>query len=148
MLYPQLHAAHLDVASYGPLVSDPATSWLRRRTLYEEALLEEDASYFVARELPRGAVGYAFVVPELGPDDTFETRGVLELVSLVVSADRRGHGVGAQLIAAVEAHARSVGADTVRVAVMAGNDRAAGLYARVGYRPGEVLMFKRLDRPH
>ena len=144
-LYQELHAAHLNVSSYRPLVRDATTSWARRRALYAEALRDRGASYFVARGPAGDALGYAFVLPTIRPDDTFETRGVLELVSLVVAAERRGQGVGRQLVAAVEDHARSIGADTVKVAVMAGNDRAKGLYIGLGYQPGEVVLLKRVD---
>jgi len=40
-------------------------------------------------------IGYAMVAFEERPDDTFEvTRGIAEVVTLVVTGSRRSHGVG------------------------------------------------------
>jgi ribosomal protein S18 acetylase RimI-like enzyme len=77
-------------------------------------------------------------------DDTFATRGgMAELTTLVVAAGHRRVGTGRRLLAAVEAHAGAAGIDTVRIAVMAGNDAARVFYERVGYRLGEHVLYRR-----
>ena len=143
-LYRELHATHLAVSRYGPLVADPARSWQLRRLLYEKALEHGDAVYFVARTDHGSVVGYAFAVTSAGPDDTFDTTGIVELVSLTVTATQRGQGLGKRLIAAIETYATQQGADTIKVAVIEGNDRADALYTRLGYTPGERLLYKHI----
>src|SRR5215510_14023137 len=63
----------------------------------------------------------------------------LELVSLWVSPAARGHGIGDQLMQAVERRARQEGMGTLRIAVVQGNANAAALYRRNGFAPtGEL----------
>ena len=65
--------------------------------------------------------------------------GVAELVSLWVSPAARGHGIGDQLMQAVERWARQEGMGTLRIAVVQGNANAAALYRRNGFAPtGEL----------
>jgi len=65
--------------------------------------------------------------------------GVAELVSLWVSPAARGHGIGDQLMQAVERRARQEGMGTLRIAVVQGNANAAALYRRNGFAPtGEL----------
>ncbi len=62
------------------------------------------------------------------------TAGVAELISMFVSPDVRGQGVGDRLITAVLDWARSTGAQSVRLNVAEGNTAAATLYRRHGFR--------------
>ncbi len=65
--------------------------------------------------------------------------GTAELISMWVSPQARGHGVGERLVAAVEQWARQRGADQLRLEVAVGNETATRLYHRGGFRPtGEV----------
>lgn len=57
----------------------------------------------------------------------------VELISLWVSPDARGLGVGHTLIAAVDAYATSEGARTVELSVKATNSPARRLYERYGF---------------
>jgi ribosomal protein S18 acetylase RimI-like enzyme len=142
-LWRQLHAHHLGVASYRPLVEDPDLSWSLRRAWYER-LLAEGAVYLVARE-DGAAVGYAVVQVEPGQDDTFDVGGgVGEVVSLVVADRLRGQGIGRMLWAAAEAHARRSGAGAMKVAVMAGNDQALAFYRAEAMELGELVLYRRL----
>jgi len=141
-LYLGMHATHLATAVWGPLVADADLSWQRRRALYEEALLDEDAAYYVARAEDGSATGYTLVVPSPEPDDTFDTLGTLELVSLSVAENHRGRGIGRRLVHAVEEHARAHGIQTVKIAVLVGNHRAEALYRELGYHPAETLLYK------
>lgn len=56
----------------------------------------------------------------------------------------RGRGIGRALLAAAEAHARKEGARELRIAVLAENGVAAGLYRDAGFRPYLVTMSKSL----
>jgi ribosomal protein S18 acetylase RimI-like enzyme len=145
-----MHATHLATAAWGRLVADPDLSWQRRRALYAQALREEDACYFTARTADGPAigsragkaVGYALALPTPEPDDTFDTIGTLELVSLAVAEAHRGTGIGRRLVAAVEDHARNCGIQTLKIAVLVGNHRAEALYRELGYQPAETLLYK------
>ena len=69
------------------------------------------------------------------------------MVSLVVAEQARGEGVGRQLMAAAEDLAAKHGCDTIRVAVMAGNDRASAFYASLGYSPAEHVLLRTIPLP-
>src|SRR5690606_38950918 len=59
---------------------------------------------------------------------------VARLYSMAVSAQARGRGLGARLLAAAERAARRRGSDRMRLEVRADNATAARLYERAGYR--------------
>jgi ribosomal protein S18 acetylase RimI-like enzyme len=67
----------------------------------------------------------------------------VELISMWVSQDVRGRGVGDQLVRAVEQFARQVPVGTLQLAVAPGNEPAIALYHRNGLqhtgRLGEAL---------
>lgn len=142
-LWLELHTTHLQQASFRPLVEDPATSWQRRRDWYH-TLLADNGRYFIARDGER-VIGYMVVHPTAGADDTFGfERGVLEIVTIVVTAAERSRGVGHLLLDAADHHARSVDCDAIRVAVMAGNHPAVGFYERRSYNLGEHVLYRKL----
>lgn len=64
-----------------------------------------------------------------------EETGVVELISMWVSPDARGRGVGDRLIAEVEQWAVEQGATTLRLSVMHDNRTATALYERAGFAP-------------
>ena len=141
-LFEQLHRHHLEVATFGPLVHDPEEAWTLRRRWYEQ-ILAAGGRYFVARDQAGLAIGYGLVELALGRDDTFDVRsGIAEVVSLVVDEAARGNGVGQALMAAIEAFANAVGADLLKVAVMAGNRSAYSFYATNGFLPGEHVLYR------
>ncbi|MGH2928305.1 MAG: GNAT family N-acetyltransferase, partial [Solirubrobacteraceae bacterium] len=144
-LWTELHAHHREVAEHRDLVADPTASWAARLRLYRR-LLAEGGAYVTATRDGR-AIGYAMIGLEEGDDDTFAvTGGVAEVVTLVVAGRERGSGVGAALLAAAEEIARSRGFDTVKIAVMSGNDRAERFYASHGYGVAERVLYRRLAR--
>ncbi|WP_346028528.1 GNAT family N-acetyltransferase [Arthrobacter parietis] len=57
-----------------------------------------------------------------------------EMKNLFVNPTRRGEGVGTALCDWLEAKARTVGFDHIYLGVGKDNDRARGLYIRLGYR--------------
>ena len=77
--------------------------------------------------------------------------GAAELISMWVSPAARGHGVGDHLVQAVSRWARQAGAEVLRLAVVPGNENAAALYQRNGFRlTGELgdLMPDGVSREH
>ena len=60
--------------------------------------------------------------------------GLVELISMYVTPLGRGRGVGDHLVQAVERWARLVGAQTLRLGVVEGNEHAWALYQRNGFR--------------
>ena len=143
-LWAELHSHPRGVSQYRRLVEDPVSSWERRLRWYTR-LLAQGATYVTATDNRRRLVGYVMVALETGPDDTFEVEGgIAEVVTLIVTREQRSTGVGAALLQAGEAIARSRGFDTVKIAVMRGNPRAQGFYEAHGYSVGEDILYRRL----
>jgi GNAT superfamily N-acetyltransferase len=141
-LWLALHRHHLEVASYESLVTDIEASWERRRALYTR-LFDEGGALFVARSDDGEAIGYAFAHINSGADDTFDApNGIVEVVSLVVRADSRSRGLGTQLLDTVQEFAQEQSINTLKIAIMVGNDRARDFYRRSGYVAAEEIMYR------
>ncbi|WP_191838116.1 GNAT family N-acetyltransferase [Catellatospora chokoriensis] len=91
------------------------------------ARLEIPGSYNLVAVLEGRPVAMASGVPT---DD----RGVVELISVWVDPAARGRGVAGDLLAAVERWAEQAGAGVLKLAVAEGNEAAAALYRRNGFR--------------
>jgi GNAT superfamily N-acetyltransferase len=63
-----------------------------------------------------------------------EQAGLVNLFQMWVAPEVRGQGVAAALLRDAIAWARSIGAQRVRLGVVDGNEAAARLYARAGFR--------------
>ena len=71
-----------------------------------------------------------------------------EIFRLEVRAEHRSHGIGAALVRALEALARSRGQARIGLGVGIANVRARRLYERLGYRPAQVPIYvDRCERP-
>jgi ribosomal protein S18 acetylase RimI-like enzyme len=66
------------------------------------------------------------------------------IADIAVAAPHRSHGIGEQLMQAIETWARENGAVYTSLLYNKGNDRVARLYERLGYSTGSVGMVKRL----
>ena len=78
-----------------------------------------------------------------GPDDTFDFGARWgQLVTLSVLPAYREAGVGTAIMDEVDRQLAAIGATSVEIYVMQGNDRAREFYERRGYVPGQVYMFK------
>lgn len=67
---------------------------------------------------------------------TFKARPLLNVHDLAVHPQHRGRGIGGQLLAAVEQHARQAGHCKITLEVRADNP-ASRLYERCGFDPGD-----------
>ncbi len=131
-----LHAHHLtaDPAIPGIPPRDADTWWEIRRGRYE-AWLAEPGSFLLLAEDDGALVGYALVTFH-DRDDSHATGGrYAELQSLVIADDRRGGGLGTELLHEVYRQVRVRGAHEMAIGVIATNERAQRLYEREGFRP-------------
>lgn len=91
------------------------------------ARLDIPGSYNLVAVLDGRPVGMASGVPAA-------EKGVAELISMWVRPTARGRGAGDQLVSAVVRWARDIGVDVLQLAVTQGNEAAAALYQRNGFR--------------
>jgi GNAT superfamily N-acetyltransferase len=82
---------------------------------------------FLAVDGADAPVGLAFAIVDPGA-------GPAHLYSMWVAPEARGRGAGAALVGTVIEWTRTSGARTLRTAVTIGNDAAARLYERAGFR--------------
>ena len=78
------------------------------------------------------------------PDDPSEVGPVAHVSDLVVLPAWRDRGIGRALLARGETHARSRGAERLRIGVLARNEGARRLYGAEGFREVYVLLAKPL----
>jgi diamine N-acetyltransferase len=99
---------------------------------YYDALLADPRNALWLVETPLGApVAYAVMTPPAVDCET--APGELELKRIYVLPQWQKDGLGAQLVAAVEAEARARGAERLLLCVYSANHRAQRFYARQGY---------------
>ncbi|WP_123621588.1 GNAT family N-acetyltransferase [Halorubrum sp. CSM-61] len=111
--------------------------WVSRSVVTGELLVARDDGN--ATDEPVGFVGFAL---DRGGYDRDRTRGVVS--NLFVVPERRGEGIGADLLEAAERALRQAGAETVALEALAANDRAREFYAERGYEPHRVELTKSL----
>lgn len=141
-LWLELHRHHRAVVGTLPLVADEELSWQRRRALYVEQL-SSGAGFLVVAVDEDTVVGYALVCVEDGPDDTFPVGDrYAELYSLSVAPERRGGGIGTQLLDFVDDELARRSIHDLKIAVMEGNTDARRLYERRGLRPAELVLWR------
>jgi ribosomal protein S18 acetylase RimI-like enzyme len=140
-LWLALHRHHRATANLQPVVDDD-TSWHRRRRFYIDRLSAESAFLVVARHRKEVA-GYALVLIEAGPDDTWPLAKLYaELYSLSVVPELRRKGIGTRLLDLVDEELERREIRDLRAAVMVGNDEAQRLYERRGFVPAEVVLYR------
>ena len=115
---------------------------------YVDAMLQRCAAYrgrvFVA-EGATGIVGFVCVlarIPETPPDE--HSRPHAAVGELFVDPARRGEGIARRLLARAETHAVELGAERLRVQVLAANTPARRLYGDFGFRDRLVELEKPL----
>jgi ribosomal protein S18 acetylase RimI-like enzyme len=103
----------------------PAEQWAARAR--ESADGPQRVTFFAEADGGQAPLGMAFTVID---DDTT----LAHLFAMWVTPQARGSGAGGALVAAVVEWATARGARTLRTAVTVGNDPAARLYERAGFR--------------
>jgi ribosomal protein S18 acetylase RimI-like enzyme len=103
-----------------------------------------DGKVFVA-EVAGQAVGFVCVWAKVPPEEPNDDPSEYAFVSdLVVLPGHRRRGVGRELLAMAERYARSRGARSLRIGVLARNATARHLYGSAGFSDYEVEMEKPL----
>jgi len=111
------------------------------------ACASQAGAIFVA-DVGGEVVGFATVRARVPSEELDEPPGTYALLSdLVVAAPHRGFGIGRALVAAAEYHARQHRATELRVAVLARNAVARGVYAEAGFTPYLEVLSKPLGGP-
>jgi len=72
---------------------------------------------------------------------TFRGLPVLNIHDIAVDPDFRGRGIGRELLATVEAHARDLGCGKVTLEVRSDNARAMAAYRRAGFQSTQPETF-------
>ena len=114
-----------------------------RRKYYAECLAHPESFVQVAR---RGitAVGYALVRVEPTTtiwSDTWVTgEPTAEVVTLVVSPEERGRGIGTALLGTVDAEIERLGIGDVIIGAVPANTQALELYRQRGFEPTWLIM--------
>jgi ribosomal protein S18 acetylase RimI-like enzyme len=116
-------APHAFASSYADEAARPQEAWDADATTRSDG--HESTIYILVSE--HGVVGL------VGAYRSTQEPGTVELVSMWVSPDARGHGLGARLIDEVMEWARESGARRVALWVMRENDEAIALYRRAGF---------------
>lgn len=119
------------------------------RTSIRESLAQRIVSggVFVAREDDGDdgdVLGFVTFYPEAGGYEQDTDRGVVE--NLYVVPERRGEGVGSDLLTAAEDALAEGGMEAITLDAMATNERARRFYRRHGYEPHRVELERRLER--
>ena len=138
-----LYAHHGEVSTAAIPTIPADERWPERLREFTEALDGEGAVLLVA-ERPGEVLGFAFSSMH-APDPVFETGPIGELEVLVVLPGHRGEGIGEALVRRSLDALRDLGAVTLKVVVMAGNDDALRFYSRLGIKPGLIDLFASLD---
>ena len=121
-----------------------ADSWRRRRASYAAWFAAGNAVLHVAEDGDGVMAGYAMVRLSGGWSQLATPEAMAELESLSISRAHRGRGLGSRLIAAVHDDLRERGIELLTLAVFAGNEPAARLYARFGMQPVLTHMIGRV----
>ncbi|MDZ5812511.1 GNAT family N-acetyltransferase [Halorubrum sp. AD140] len=111
--------------------------WVSRSVVTGELLVARDGD---SDESPIGFVGFSL---DREGYERERTRGTVS--NLFVVPDRRGEGIGAELLEAAERALAEAGAETVALEALADNDRAREFYAGRGYDCHRVELTKSLS---
>ena len=122
--------------------------WAIRRDRYESWLTEPDTFVLLAEEEgTERPIGYALVTFHDTDDSHSTGTRFAELQSLVVEPDRRGTGVGTELLHEVYRQVRRCGVEEMVIGVLATNEPAKRFYEREGFRPWVVLTLGKVPDP-
>ncbi|MEP6758851.1 MAG: GNAT family N-acetyltransferase [Actinomycetota bacterium] len=145
-----LHEHHrtVDPGIPGIPPRDADAWWAIRRDRYVSWLSEPDAFLLIAEDAGADRpVGYALV--NFHDSDDSHTTGAhfAELQSLVVEPERRGGGLGTNLLREVYRQVRRRGVEEMVIGVLATNEAAKRLYEREGFQPWVILTMGKVPDP-
>jgi ribosomal protein S18 acetylase RimI-like enzyme len=138
---------HAVAPELGPVRSDDET-WARRRSEYAAWLAEDDGAFFLVARRGDQVLAYAFVRPLRRSSTTWAVeRDELDIETLSVSADARGSGIGARMVALVREEVARGGYGGLQVTAIAQNAGALRFYEREGFAPEYIMMRDTTRRP-
>ncbi|NEU56464.1 N-acetyltransferase [Halorussus sp. MSC15.2] len=111
-----------------------------REAIAQSAVADE---LLVARTDGGDIVGFVTFGTESSNYEQDVTRGVVQ--NIFVVPERRGEGIGSELLRAAERRLAESGADALALEVMAANDDARRFYRRHGYAPHRVELEKSVE---
>ncbi|NGZ74426.1 GNAT family N-acetyltransferase [Saccharibacillus alkalitolerans] len=115
-----------------PLQRDVYADWLRQEDRFTY-VVEDAAAEETSGQAPRLAAYVACRMESVPAGRALMSRRVLFVDDLVVDDERRGTGIGTELVEFVRKHARTVEADAVELNVAGFNEQAAAFYAALGF---------------
>jgi ribosomal protein S18 acetylase RimI-like enzyme len=128
-----LYAHHTEVSTATVPFVSADERWPARLREFRQSL-DDEAGVFLVADDGGQPVGFAFSTMR-APSPIFAGGPVGELEVLVVAPERRGEGIGEELTRSSLDGLRELGATTLRVVVVAGNESALGFYRRLGIEP-------------
>ena len=126
----------LGTALRAPGEPSQEASWL------EGARVEPDSVLLVLRDGSE-AIAFGLAVVDRGGDDILPSPR-LTIAEFAVTPRYRGKGIGSAILAAMESRAMEMGLAALDLSVFEGNDAAAGLFRKTGFRDLEHRMGKML----
>ena len=125
----------------GAVMADGHLHYLERMVAAHDGLI-------AVAERAEGLIGFMVAFVECGDEGDLHLRASERCHGLVsdlyVTAEARGAGVGAALLAAAECHFSRHGLIALRICSMAANTAALRAYRRAGYVDYELVLEKRL----
>jgi ribosomal protein S18 acetylase RimI-like enzyme len=103
---------------------------------------EIEAMVMVAVTSQEDIAGVAFARCRL---EALSHRPSAHLEAIAVAKEHEGHGLGRELLAAIEKRCRDQGAETLTLNVFRVNQRARGFYERLGFDEELIRCIKTLD---
>jgi ribosomal protein S18 acetylase RimI-like enzyme len=140
-----LYAHHSEVTTAAVPFVAADERWPARLDEFEQSVAD-DAAVFLIAESESEPLGFAFSTLR-GPSPIFAGGDIAELEVLVVAPERRGEGIGEELVRRSLAAIRERGVTRLKVVVLAGNDAALRFYRRLGVEPALIELLAPLDGP-
>ena len=138
--------SHHEAVSTGALPFIPADErWPARLQQFEAEFDAGRALLLIAEDDAGDSVGFTFSRME-DPDPILVTGPLAEVETIVVDPERRGEGLGEALMRHTFDELRGLGAQSVKLVVVAGNEPALRLYERMGIRPALLRLSTRRSR--
>lgn len=144
-LWETLHQHHLDMDpdEERRALRAQRHTWENRLKVYDRAFAEQDGFLLLAHDAgtsPESApIGFALVYFEDGAPN-WRTHGgrIAALETLSVLPERRGEGIGTQLMDAIFVELRAAGIEEIRMEVADANTGARKLYEKLGMKAWNV----------